>query len=250
MPPLTDSFRMRSASFAATARPELPGPRCRSNFAQRSLDVVVCMVAFVVAAPVIALAMLAVKCTSRGPALYTQVRLGRFGLPFQIYKIRSMRSDSEKDGAQWCRKGDSRVTRIGAFLRVTHIDELPQIWNILCGQMSLVGPRPERPEFVVALAEALPRYRQRLSVRPGLTGLAQVQLPPDTDLESVRRKLLYDLHYIEAGTAWMDLRLIVATLFHVLKFPFGLSKVLLGLPGKPEVETKQQHPVLNGRHTH
>jgi hypothetical protein len=105
--------------------------------------------------------------------------------------------------------------------------------------MSLVGPRPERPEIVRTLEQTLARYRDRLAVRPGLTGLAQVQLPPDTDLESVRRKLKYDLHYVETSSAWMDVRLLFSTAFHIVGLPFGLSRTLLGLPGEPEVEPER-----------
>jgi lipopolysaccharide/colanic/teichoic acid biosynthesis glycosyltransferase len=202
-------------------------------------------VLLVLAAPVIGLAMLAVKLTSRGPAVYTQTRLGRYGRPFVIYKLRSMTHDCERrSGVQWCRKNDPRVTRIGWLLRKTHIDELPQLWNILRGQMSLVGPRPERPELVATLEQLLPRYRDRLAVRPGLTGLAQVQLPPDTDLESVRRKLQYDLRYVETGSSWMDVRLLISTVFHVLGLPFAASRFLLRLPGEPEVEPERFAPTV------
>src|SRR5262249_17904057 len=139
-------------------------------------------------------AMALVRLTSRGSAIYRQTRLGLNGRPFTIYKIRTMYHDSERlTGPQWSRPGDPRVTPIGRILRATHIDELPQLWNVLRGEMSLVGPRPERPELAAGLERELPSYRDRLAVRPGVTGLAQVQLPPDTDVESVRRKLAYDI---------------------------------------------------------
>jgi lipopolysaccharide/colanic/teichoic acid biosynthesis glycosyltransferase len=212
----------------------------RAFVAQRMLDLVVGSLVLVVALPVIGLALLAVRLTSRGPGLYTQTRVGRFGRPFRIYKIRSMTHDCEsRSGIQWSTRGDARVTPVGRVLRKTHVDELPQIFNILRGQMSLVGPRPERPELVGVLETSIPRYRERLGVRPGLTGLAQVQLPPDTDLESVRRKLKYDLHYVAAGSVWMDLRLLVATAIHVAGLPFAVSRRVLGLPGEPEVEPGQ-----------
>jgi hypothetical protein len=124
------------------------------------------------------------------------------------------------------------------------VDELPQLFNILAGEMSLVGPRPERPELVGVLETSIPRYRERLAVRPGLTGLAQVQLPPDTDLDSVRRKLRYDLHYVAAGSVWMDLRLLMATAIHVAGLPFTVSRLVLGLPGEPEVEPERALPVV------
>jgi hypothetical protein len=130
-------------------------------------------------------------------------------------------------------------------LRKTHVDELPQLVNIVRGQMSLVGPRPERPELVVKLEQALSRYRWRLAVRPGLTGLAQLQLPPDTDLECVRRKLKYDLHYVETGGPWMDVRLLIGTAFHVVGLPFRVSRTLLSLPGEPEVEPERASPSVS-----
>ena len=138
------------------------------------------------------------KLTSPGPAFYTQTRVGQGGRPFTIYKLRTMIHNCESlTGPRWCMPGDPRVTPAGWLLRVTHLDELPQLLNVLRGEMSLVGPRPERPEFLPQLERALPAYRQRLVVRPGVTGLAQVKLPADTDLDSVRRKLAHDLYYIE-----------------------------------------------------
>ena len=137
------------------------------------------------------------KLTSRGPALYLQLRMGRNGKPFPIYKIRTMHYQCEKkSGAQWSTPGDSRILPLGRWLRRMHIDELPQLWNVIRGDMSLIGPRPERPEFVPQLEQAIAHYGQRLLLRPGVTGLAQVQLPADTDLNSVRTKLAYDLYYL------------------------------------------------------
>src|SRR5262245_54407560 len=213
----------------------------RSDRAQRLLDLVAGISLAIFAVPVIALAMLAVRLSSRGPAIYTQTRLGRYGKPFIIYKLRSMTHNCEKQsGIQWSSgRRDIRVTPVGKLLRRTHIDELPQLWNIVRGDMSLVGPRPERPEIVLGLEPVVPRYRERLAIRPGLTGLAQVQLPPDSDLESVRRKLRYDLHYVAVGSAWMDLRLMIATAVHVAGLPFAVSRLLLGLPGESEVEPER-----------
>src|SRR5262249_59432916 len=129
---------------------------------------------------------LAVKLTSRGPAVYRQTRLGRYGRPFVIYKLRSMTHDCERrSGVQWCRKNDPRVTRIGWLLRKTHIDELPQLVNILRGQMSLVGPRPERPELVATLEQLLPRYRDRLGVPPRPPAPAPLHLPPPPPLHTL-----------------------------------------------------------------
>ena len=173
------------------------------------------VVLLVLTAPVMLAAMLIVKLTSPGPALYSQVRLGRFGRPFTIYKIRSMRNNCEaQSGPRWCVTGDPRVTPFGWFLRKSHIDELPQLWNVLRGDLSLVGPRPERPMIVADLETKLPDYRERMSVKPGITGLAQVQLPPDETLECVRRKLQFDIQYVAGVSAWLDLRIMLSMTFN------------------------------------
>jgi len=201
------------------------------------IDCTLALIALVLSAPLVALAAAAVKLTSRGPVFYSQVRLGRGGKPFTIYKIRTMVADCEKhSGAQWSTPGDARITAVGRFLRKTHIDELPQLWNVLRADMSLVGPRPERPEFVPQLEQALSRYCERLRVRPGVSGLAQVQLPPDTDLDSVRRKLAHDLFYVSHMSLWLDLRILISTGLHVLGLPYALSARLLALPGGNRVQ--------------
>src|SRR5439155_3688120 len=139
---------------------------------------------------VLAAAALLITLSSPGPVVYTQTRLGRSGRRFTIYKLRTMRHNCEAaSGIRWATKGDSRVTRVGKMLRATHIDELPQLVNVIRGDMSLVGPRPERPEIAAGLAQAIRDYPLRHRVRPGVTGLAQIQLQADTDLGSVRRKL-------------------------------------------------------------
>jgi lipopolysaccharide/colanic/teichoic acid biosynthesis glycosyltransferase len=182
-------------------------------------------------APIIGLAALLVKLTSRGPAFYSQIRLGKHGRPFPIFKLRTMTHECEKSsGPQWSHRHDPRVTRIGRILRRAHIDELPQVWNVLRGDMALIGPRPERPEFIPKLECAIPHYRHRLLVRPGASGLAQVQLPPDVDLASVRRKLAYDLYYVRHMNPWMDVRLTLCTAFHVLGVPFHSLRRLFRLP--------------------
>ena len=194
------------------------------------LDFVLALILVVLALPLFLLIALAVKLTSRGPVLYSQVRLGRNGRPFEMVKIRTMRHDCERaSGVCWSLPGDPRVTALGRLLRATHLDELPQLWNILRGEMSLVGPRPERPEFVPALERAIPSYRARLLVRPGITGLAQVQLPPDTDIAAVRRKVERDLHYIRHFSCWLDVRILACTALHVSGLPFHrLCRALLG----------------------
>jgi lipopolysaccharide/colanic/teichoic acid biosynthesis glycosyltransferase len=181
--------------------------------------------------PLILLSIILVRLNSRGPAIYTQKRVGLEGKVFTIYKIRTMYQDSERTcGPRWCVPGDPRVTPVGRFLRWSHLDELPQLFNILRGEMSLIGPRPERPEFVNQLERALPKYRHRLMVRPGLTGLAQVQQPPDTDLFSVHRKLNFDLYYVETMSPWLDFRLIVATVLKCLGVSFEWIGRILQLP--------------------
>jgi len=205
--------------------------------AKPSLDFLLAALIAVPALPVILLAALAVRLTSRGPAFYSQTRIGLDGKPFTIWKLRSMTHRCEDaSGAKWCVPGDARVTAVGWFLRKSHIDELPQLWNVLRGDMSLIGPRPERPEFFPELERALPMYRQRLAVKPGVAGLAQVQLPPDTDLDSVRRKLSHDLYYVRHVSAWMDFRLVVCTAFYAAGVPFRWLSILLGVPASPAIE--------------
>lgn len=201
------------------------------------VDLALAALLIVPAVPLILLASLLVKLTSRGPAFYTQTRVGEDGRLFTIWKIRSMIHNCESlTGPRWSMPGDPRVTRIGAFLRASHLDELPQLLNVLRGEMSLIGPRPERPEFVPELERELPGYWQRLRVRPGVTGLAQVQLPPDSDLTSVRRKLAHDLYYIRHLTPWLDLRLLLCTALYALGLPFGVAGTLLGIPDGAAVE--------------
>jgi lipopolysaccharide/colanic/teichoic acid biosynthesis glycosyltransferase len=184
------------------------------------VDFLAALLLLVVTAPVVLACMALVKLTSRGPALYWQVRLGKHGRAFWICKIRTMAHNCEgHSGARWSAPGDPRVTAVGRVLRATHLDELPQLWNILRGDMSLVGPRPERPEFVAHLEQAVPQYRERLRVRPGVTGLAQVQLPPDTDLDSVRRKVACDLTYIGCLGARLDLAILALTVLHLFGIP-------------------------------
>ena len=229
--------------------------RSRLFFAcKHGLDFVVSLILTVLFAPLIALVAILVKITSDGPVIYKQVRTGLNGRPFQIYKIRTMYHDCERlTGPQWCKDNDPRVTPVGAFLRRTHLDELPQVWNVLKGEMSLVGPRPERPEFVSQLQKVFPRYLDRLQVRPGLTGLAQVNLPPDVDQESVGRKLIHDLFYIENGPMLMEVKILAATGLFLMGVPFGSSVRLLGLytcddllsraQEKPEGRAKGNDPI-------
>ena len=202
-----------------------------------AIDFVAGSFLLVLALPIIGVSALLVKLTSRGPAFYTQTRVGRHGRPFKIYKVRTMVDNCESlTGPRWSIPGDPRITRIGQVLRLTHLDELPQLLNVLRGEMSLIGPRPERPEFLPRLERTLPAYRDRLLVKPGVTGLAQVQLPADTDLASVRRKLAHDLHYIEHVNPWLDLRVLLCTGFYALGVPFRIGGRLLMVPSVPTDE--------------
>jgi sugar transferase (PEP-CTERM system associated) len=180
--------------------------------AKRLLDAVCSAIGLVVLAPVMAMVALAVKMTSSGPALYHQQRVGLHGRLFTVHKFRSMRQDAEREtGAVWAAARDRRVTPAGGFLRRTRLDELPQLWNVLKGDMSLVGPRPERPEFVATLEEQIPYYGLRHSVRPGLTGWAQVCYTYGATVEDALEKLQYDLFYIKHVTIAFDLLILFST---------------------------------------
>ena len=193
--------------------------------------------------PVIALLVLVVRLTSRGPGLYNQIRVGKGGRAFVLYKIRTMRVDAEANtGPVWTSTKDPRVTTLGLILRATHLDELPQLLNVVRGEMSLVGPRPERPEFTQYLSKEIPGYVGRLRVQPGVTGLAQINLPPDTDLDSVRDKLVLDLEYVKQGGLWFDLRIIACTAFRLLGIRGLTMAKLFGLRRK----VHRSHPETNG----
>jgi len=185
---------------------------------KRLIDLTAALVLMVPGLPLIALLVILIRLTSRGPGVYRQERVGKNGEVFTMYKLRSMRSDAEaKTGPVWSAAGsDSRVTRLGYWLRKLHLDELPQLFNVFRGEMSLIGPRPERPEFVTVLADSIPGYMGRLQVAPGITGLAQINLPPDTDLNSVRRKLILDLEYINTASFLLDLRMFLCTLLRLV----------------------------------
>jgi lipopolysaccharide/colanic/teichoic acid biosynthesis glycosyltransferase len=245
---LTDSAAHAAALAPRPPAEDLFGPSARAYLAFKTgFDRVTALTLLVLTAPLIVMAMLLVKLTSTGPALYTQTRLGRRGMPFTIYKIRTMTHDCESlTGPCWSLPGDERVTMLGRWLRSTHIDELPQLWNVLRGDMSLIGPRPERPEFAPRLERAAPHYRKRLQLRPGLTGLAQVQLPPDSDLDSVRIKTACDLHYVRSIGPWLDLCIAWATLLRLMGFPFAQLRALFRLPSRDVIE--QGYQALVTRH--
>jgi lipopolysaccharide/colanic/teichoic acid biosynthesis glycosyltransferase len=157
-----------------------------------------------------------IRLDSPGPIFYSQLRTGLYGKPFRVYKFRSMYQDAEKRGAQWASQRDPRITKVGHWLRVLRIDELPQIINVLRGEMSLIGPRPERPEFDVKLKEAIPYYEMRYLVKPGITGWAQVLYPYGASLEDAYEKLSYDLYYIKNYSLFLDMVIVLKTIRVVL----------------------------------
>jgi len=189
------------------------GPRPQNLFYQRLSNMAVAVIGLLASLPIMALTALAVKLSSPGPALYRQTRVGLDGALFTVYKFRSMRADAEAGtGAVWAQKDDPRVTSVGRVIRAIRFDELPQLYNVLKGEMSIVGPRPERPEFVRALNEQIPYYRQRHCVRPGITGWAQINYKYGDTLQDTMIKPEYDLYYIKNMSLSLDNYIIFDTL--------------------------------------
>ena len=183
---------------------------------KRVADIAVSLVLLIPGLPLMTLAALAIALEDGGPIFYRQVRVGQNGRPFKLTKLRSMRVDAEAQGARWAAKNDQRITRVGRFLRKTRIDELPQIVNVLLGDMSFVGPRPERPEFVADLTRQIPYFGARHSVKPGITGWAQVRFPYGASVSDSRRKLEYDLYYIKNYSIFLDVLILLHTIRVVL----------------------------------
>ena len=180
--------------------------------------------------PIMAMVTIMLFLTSDGPILYKQRRVGKNGKIFTLMKFRSMIPDAEKKtGPVWTSVNDPRITKLGKLLRASHLDELPQIFNVLNGDMLLIGPRPERPEFTCHLSKAIPGYDNRSLIPPGVTGLAQINLPPDTDLESVRRKLTLDLEYIKTGSFKLDVQIFVTTFMRLCLLPSDFCKKWTGI---------------------
>lgn len=195
--------------------------RMLSAIAKRAFDVIASLILLVFAAPVVALFAIAIKLESAGPAFYRQRRVGLHHRSFEILKLRSMRQDAEVAGkAVWAEKHDPRITRIGRFIRKVRIDELPQCWSVLKGEMSFVGPRPERPQFVAELEHELPFYAERHMVKPGITGWAQINYPYGASIEDARNKLEYDLYYAKNYTPFLDVLILLQTL-RVILWPEG-----------------------------
>jgi sugar transferase (PEP-CTERM system associated) len=195
------------------------GPRRRTLVYQHLMNTLMACIGIVLAAPIMLATALAVRLTSAGPILYRQVRVGMDNVPFTLYKFRSMRVDAEAGtGAVWAQKNDPRVTPIGGLIRKIRFDELPQLFNVLKGEMSIVGPRPERPEFVKTLSEKIPYYRQRHAVHPGITGWAQINYKYGDTLEDTIAKLEYDLYYIKNMSWSLDTYIIFHTVKAMLLF--------------------------------
>lgn len=215
VPLLTGRRTPRHRSLAPGSPDQL-----RAVFWTKSIaDYLIASLMLIVCLPIIAFCCLLVWLTSRGPAIYRQERVGQYGRVFTIYKIRTMYVDCERHtGPQWAKPGDPRVTLVGKVLRALHLDELPQIFNVLRGEMSLIGPRPERPQIAAKLNASIPGYDRRVMVKPGVSGFAQIHLPPDTNLTSVRNKLVLDFYYLRNLSTWFDCKIFLATalkMFHL-----------------------------------
>jgi exopolysaccharide biosynthesis polyprenyl glycosylphosphotransferase len=178
-------------------------------YVKRLLDILLSLLALPIAIPIILIFAIIIKLETPGPAFFLQERVGLHGKYFKVIKLRSMGVDAEKNGAQWATKNDPRVTKVGAFIRKTRIDELPQLFNVLKGDMSLIGPRPERPIFTAQFNEAIPGFIDRLQVKPGITGWAQVNGGYDI---TPREKLELDRYYINNMSFWLDLKIILKTI--------------------------------------
>jgi sugar transferase (PEP-CTERM system associated) len=188
-----------------------------TRFVKRMLDLALSLIGFIIASPLMALTALAIRLDSPGPVLYTQERVGENGRVFTVVKFRSMRIDAEETGRpMWARDKDERITRVGRFIRLTRLDELPQLWNVVRGDMSFVGPRPERPFFVEQLSGEIPFYVQRHAVKPGLTGWAQVKYQYGSSIEDAMEKLRYDLYYIKHMSIFFDLTIVLDTVKVIL----------------------------------
>ncbi len=199
-----------------------PRQRIYTRFTKRAFDVVVALIGLILSAPLFGALALATKLTGgEGPVFYRQTRIGEYGRRFTIYKFRSMKCDAEDGGAVFASKDDPRTTGVGCFLRRTHLDELPQLWNVLKGDMSIVGPRPERPEFIDMIEEAVPFWNRRLLVKPGVTGWAQVRCGYASDCEAMEVKLSYDLWYLRHRSLLVDLEVCAMTLSSLFARPRG-----------------------------
>ncbi|MBI5143067.1 MAG: TIGR03013 family PEP-CTERM/XrtA system glycosyltransferase [Nitrospirae bacterium] len=219
VPTLSEAFKSKiclnihpsSMIFAAGFKRTMTAKAIKS-----SVDMLLSSLLLVLASPFFLIIPILIKLDSRGPVIFRQTRVGEYGKDFEIMKFRTMRTDAEASGPKWAGKNDSRVTRLGKFMRVTRLDELPQLLNVLKGDMSFVGPRPERPHFVDRLKDAIPYYTQRHVVKPGITGWAQIKYPYGASVEDAAEKLQYDLYYIKHLSLFLDTFIIFETVKSVL----------------------------------
>ena len=180
-------------------------------------DFLLATISLLLVSPLMLLIYIMVRCDDGGPAIFRQERIGRFGRPFNIYKFRSMTVDAEKNGPQLCsHKKDERLTRIGKFLRKHHLDELPQLWNVLCGDMSFIGPRPERKFYIDQIMERDPRYKNLYQIRPGVTSYATLYNGYTDTMEKMLRRLDMDLYYLEHRSWWFDARILGKTFIKII----------------------------------
>lgn len=205
-----DDWFLRSQGFSMLARPI-------SLRIKRVIDLALALFLLILSSPLLLVCAILIKLTSRGPVMFKQVRVGQNGAHFRIYKLRTMHTDAEKAGAQWATENDPRITQIGAFLRKSRLDEIPQCWNVLKGEMSFVGPRPERPEFTKELEREIPYYNLRHLVKPGISGWAQVIFPYGASQEDALKKLQYELYYIKNQTLMLDLNIMVRTVLTIFQ---------------------------------
>lgn len=184
---------------------------------KRIADFLTATVALIVFSPLFLICYIAVKREDGGPAIFKQERIGRFGRPFYIYKFRSMKLDAEKDGpALYAGSEDCRLTKVGKFLREHHLDELPQLWNVFCGQMAFIGPRPEREFYIKQIMERDPRYRYLFQIRPGVTSYATLYNGYTDTIEKMLRRLRYDLFYLEHRSWWFDFKILAKTFIYIV----------------------------------
>lgn len=205
-----DDWFLRSQGFSMLAEPI-------SLRVKRLIDIALAILLLSLSSPIILLCAILIKLTSRGPIMFSQMRVGKHGEQFRIYKLRTMRTDAEATGAQWATENDPRITKVGNFLRKSRLDELPQCWNVLKGEMSFVGPRPERPEFTNELENEIPYYNLRHLVQPGISGWAQVIFPYGASKEDALKKLQYELYYIKNQSLVLDLNIMLRTILTVFQ---------------------------------
>lgn len=193
------------------------GRRARINeIARSAMHRIIALIGAILSLPIAIFTAIVIKLESRGPVLYKQERVGKNGRPFRLMKFRSMRTDAEKDGPVWAKTDDERMTRVGRIIRRVRVDEIPQFWNILRGDMNFVGPRPERPHFVAQLAQEIPYYEQRHLIAPGLTGWAQINYPYGASIEDAKQKLQYDLYYMKNQNVALDATIMFETIKTIL----------------------------------